>query len=318
MRGKIETMTKYNAFFEGTYWDYCIRTIPDCFHIFPDGEVDVDFDKLNEKRDIFRWDVIGSAECAESTSLEIVHTILKNVLFAGIWPEYIVRLEKGELERLRTHRLVMDEAPNEFDSSVRRPYYRMRGKPVTEEQAFDVIRKTDMHIGFNLPRSHSHQLVHSCHFKNWWFDPGHVRYGWIHPNGMVGINSITDKYPTFLELLSELLDYQKAFPFLDFAAAITWWDEKPYYKLSGDKEQQDEVSRQYPDFLENVEFGIHLDGKTIEFLGRDRAIAAYQKYEALYDSPNISTYIPELNASHFYNAEAYFQRCLAAFKRDKD
>ncbi len=36
-------------FFDGTYWEYCTHIMPDCFHVFPGGMVDVDFDVLNEK-----------------------------------------------------------------------------------------------------------------------------------------------------------------------------------------------------------------------------------------------------------------------------
>jgi len=116
-------------------------------------------------------------------------------------------------------------APDAFNSSVRRPYYRMRGKPVTEEQAFEIIRKTD-HYDYDTCRPIHDRImkgrVENCHFKNLWFDKHHypLQYGWAHPDGTIGINSITDRFPTFLEFLRELLAYQKAFPFLDFTVGI--------------------------------------------------------------------------------------------------
>lgn len=323
---EIEIM-KSTPFFDGTYWDYCTQIAPDCLNAFPDGAVYVDFEKLNEKREAFRWKGIESFKSAGYISLESAYIILENTLPGDFCTEYAIRLEDSELNRLRNCRLVIDETPDEFDSFVRRPYYRMRGKPVTEGQAFEVIRKTDEYISFQFHHSYSRyarKLVNACHFRNWWFDPHHfpAHYGWIHPNGIVGINGITNKYPTFLELLDELLGYQKVFPFLDFAAAITWWDENPGYECYGGKAQRNEVYGLYPDFLDNVKYGIRLDGSTVEFLGKDRAIETYQKYETLYGDPDYGVYVPGLcwskAISRGFDIETYFRRCIAAFGLEED
>lgn len=308
-----------NTIFDGTYWDFCIRTAPDCFHIFPDREVDVDFDKLNEKRDKFRWKGIGYSKCVNYISLEVVYTILRNIFPADILTEYVVRLEKDELQRLRVSRLFIEETPTEFNSYTRRPYYRMRGKSVTEEQAFDVIRKTDHYITWNF--RYSNRLEKCIHFDNEWLrdSPFLTRFGWMHPDGIAGINWHTNKYPTFLELLAELMEYQSFFPFLDFTVTITWWDEYPPYTESGSyKGINDEVLGQCPEFLDNVAFGVCLNGNSIGFLGKERAIKAYQKYDELYSNPDYRVYIPELCENHNVDMEAYFQRCIASFEMEKD
>ncbi len=167
----------------------------------------------------------------EYVCLETVYLLLESAL-----TEYTVRLESDELERLRICRLVMDEVPEKFDAFVRRPYYRMRGKPVTEEQAFEVIRRTERCVCPLFYNSHPYEVVSNCHFKNWWLDPHRfpAHCGWVHPNGIVGINNITAQKPNFLELLTELLGYQKAFPALDFKAAITSWNEHPGLCYSDD------------------------------------------------------------------------------------
>lgn len=311
---------KAMPFFDGSYWDYCIRTASDCFYIFSDGAVDVDFDKLNEKRRLFCQGRVGYSRSNGHIALEIVSAILENTLPADIVTQYTVRLERGELERLRTCRLILDEAPDKFDSLVKYPYYRMRGKPVTENQAIEVIRKTDFYIHsqfFQSRSCHASELVSSYHFRNCWFNPQHysAHYGWVHPNGTVGINSVTGKWPTFLELLEELLGYQKAFPFLDFVAAFTWWVENPHYELWGGNAQEDEVSKQYPDFLDNVQYGVRLDGHAIEFLGRNRAVETYQEYEAPYGDSDFSVYIPESCRGKTcpFDMDAYYLRCIAAF-----
>ena len=40
-------------------------------------------------------------------------------------------------------KVIVDKEVEGFDSDVRRPHYRMRGKPVTPEQAFEIICRTD-------------------------------------------------------------------------------------------------------------------------------------------------------------------------------
>ena len=47
------------------------------------------------------------------------------------------------MENFQDIQVIIDPEAAGMDFDVRRPYFRMRGKPVTEEQAFDIIRQTD-------------------------------------------------------------------------------------------------------------------------------------------------------------------------------
>lgn len=321
-------------FFDGTYWDYCLHIAPDCFHVFPDEMVDVDFDTLNEKRNILEWRCMEDERSyyVEYISLEAVNILLESALDPDILTEYTVRLENDELERLRTCRLVMDEAPDRFDQHVKDPCYRMRGRSVTEEQAFDVIRRTDSHIRSLFYGSHPHQVVmYRGHFQNDWTDPrSRWRHGWMHPNGIVGKNGngSPDRLRTFLTLLEELLGYQKAFPFLDLAAAISCQDLDPEDQIrSLDRGSVIELAkigwdlRGFPKFFDTVAYGIRLDGNTIEFLRKDRALETYQEYETLYGAPDSSIYTQgcqtELKTGAF-DAASYLQRCIASFDQEND
>lgn len=80
-----------------------------------------------------------------------------------------------------------------------------------------------------------------------------------------------------------------------------------------------QLSEQYSDFLNEVEYGIRLDEKTIEFLGEERAIKTYEEYETLYAESDFGVYIPEScwSKSHF-DPEAHFQRCIASYGQEKD
>lgn len=54
----------------------------------------------------------------------------------------------------------------EYDGSVRKSYYRMRGKPVTEEQAFELIRRTDNFFAGIEEICRSDDFVSSVNFDN--------------------------------------------------------------------------------------------------------------------------------------------------------
>ena len=70
----------------------------------------------------------------------------------------------------------------EYDGSVRKPYYRMRGKPVTEEQAFELIRRTDNFFAGIEEICRSDDFVSSVNFDNWLIHKNHYPqgYGWVH------------------------------------------------------------------------------------------------------------------------------------------
>ena len=64
----------------------------------------------------------------------------------------------------------------------------MRGKPVTKEQAFELIRRTDnFFAGINEIR-YSGDFVSAVNFSNHLIHKNHFPqgYGWIHADGTVG------------------------------------------------------------------------------------------------------------------------------------
>jgi hypothetical protein len=96
--------------------------------------------------------------------------------------------------------IIIDKDMDQYDSITRRPYYRLRGKPVSKEQAFEVIRRTDAIFRFDIKLPYASDYIRTCHIRNWWFNRNHFPsdMGWIHSDGTVGGNGITDKYPEFL------------------------------------------------------------------------------------------------------------------------
>ena len=86
-----------------------------------------------------------------------------------------------------------DESVSDIQN-VRRPYYRMRGVPVTREQAFDIIRRTDNFFHYEIDAIRYHDdFIGGINFDNWLIMKNHYPdgYGWIHADGTVGGNAIT-------------------------------------------------------------------------------------------------------------------------------
>ena len=67
---------------------------------------------------------------------------------------------------------------------------------MTREQAFEIIRRTDTFFSWELHLKNKDYLD-SIHFNNWIILKNHypAGYGWIHTDGTVGLNGITQTYP---------------------------------------------------------------------------------------------------------------------------
>ena len=173
---------------------------------------------------------------------------------------------------------------------VRRPYFRVRGRPVTEEQAFDILRRTNMPpANDNLMRGYPWKdLVHASGIldNKWW---SWFPQGWVLPDGTVGMNDHSGiKYPCESEIVAALLPLELAFPYLDLVIAITDWDEVPPYiwETLGEGDDGPHEREDYPDFLEHVILGVWLHGDTMELMAPERTLEKYVEYDRLYSGPD--------------------------------
>lgn len=182
---------------------------------------------------------------------------------------------------------------------ARRPYFRMRGRPVMEEQAFDILRRTNIPPTYDnkMERYPWKDLVYNGGFlDNKWC--GWIPRGWVLPDGTVGMNNHSSiKYPYESEIVTEIIRFGLTFPYLDLVIAITDWDEAPdyardaYFGKVGDGytyDGDDEVFQRedYPDFLEHVILGVWLHGDTVELMAPERAREKYAEYNRLYGGPD--------------------------------
>ena len=206
-----------------------------------------------------------------------------------------------------------DESVNAIEG-VRRPYYRMRGVPVTREQAFDLIRRTDNFFSSEIEAiGNDDEFVECLNFDNWLIMKNHypAGYGWIHTDGTVGTNGITQKFPTVSEFIEEWYNKLFAFPYLDLIIAVTWCDETP-----GSYDSESALNR---NFKAGIRLGIYVHDRKLEILNEDDALEKYKEYDKLYGTP------PEKFEPEYYQEHnivqvdlPYLKKCMEAYGLNAD
>lgn len=154
-----------------------------------------------------------------------------------------------------------------WSSGCRNPYFRLRGRPVTPEQAAEIIRRTasgpDEDTGEYPPD---------------YIYPANL-FGWCSPEGIVGKDGTMPKYPHAMELLDECYVLACEFPFLDLAVIITDLDA-----LSEELFCTETLApRPVPEhWLDRADIGILLHEGTFTMLHRETAVQTYRDYAARY------------------------------------
>lgn len=206
-------------------------------------------------------------------------------------------------------RIFVDDAfKPDWCPCVRRPYYQMRGKRITEQQAFDIISKTDRLFSRELELEDS---ICSINFYVDWFSHGLCGNGWVHPNGIIGINDMMGKYPTVSEFAKEWATYLYHFPYLDLMIGVTWWDEHPFQI----KQYEAMPFQKCDNFHSNIEAGIWVHDNRIEIVDQDYAEELYKKYEAEYGEKDNNVYFPEYYKTYQPDVITmeYLKKCLLTY-----
>lgn len=215
--------------------------------------------------------------------------------------EIPVFLNEEELLPWLEMKVAWDEEMDQYSSAVRRPGYQMRGKPVTPEQAFEIIRRTDNFFRFEAGAGPDY--IELMNFDSWWFSGNHFPrgYGWCRPDGRIGLDSITQKYPNAYEFAVEWGRLLSAFPFLNLCIVI--WEVN-----EGLGTQEDAVA-----------CGICVHDGRIELLNRKHALETFRSYEEAWGDA------PETYSDEYYDQnrqvicdQAYLKRCLAANGHDPE
>ena len=233
------------------------------------------------------------------------------------------------MELIGNTRVYFDEGTDttmEEYAEAKRPYYRLRGERVTEEQAFEIIRCTDG-IFYNEIFDKWHNggyddCIGEFCFTMRWFDEFFCPHGWVHPNGIVGANyHIGMKYPAIDEYIWGLAETVEKFPFLNFVAGITTWDEicdkrwEMHFNHDGAYKEARLTDMEREGFEDVLEMGIWVHDGIIEIMNPERTAEMYRKYEQLYEEEDKRIYMIDyyrLCQPDVLNLE-YFYRCLSAY-----
>lgn len=158
----------------------------------------------------------------------------------------------------------------------RRPVYAIRGKPVTPQRAREII--TDIQS--------SEEISTEPFFINHWLikedDDGPQSafdknsYGWLHPNGYIGINHYShDKNPFPREVLDPCAELAVRYPDLDMVLVLTDRDE-----LLKRKEGTDHSV--YGPFREAITVGLLIKDGTVEVMHKGKAWLLFKSYDRKY------------------------------------
>ena len=230
-------------------------------------------------------------------------------------------ISKETYDSICRYNIVLPRSEFEDFPCIRRPYYRLRGMPVTKEQAFEIIRRTDRSLACISPIADCKDYIGCINFDNWLMVEGHSQSGWVNQDGIIGCNSITQTYPTVDEYITEWFIKLMVFPYLDLIIAITYWDEV-------NPDAWDEIAGDYRDF-EMVEYnkefyqaiigGIYVSNGTIQILDSVAAVDKYKQYDALYGKgiPTFRQVSREPEKFERLDKE-YMKRCIDAYGLDTD
>ena len=191
------------------------------------------------------------------------------------------RLDTCNLEELPKCDLYIDE------KCTRRPAYVMRGKPVTREQAFDIISHEsnpnleggDINIS---PIASNHYIrLHRSEGYDW-------IQSWLDFEGRVGSNSFTYKYPLEEELLEDNLNYAARYPFLDSVIIYSSinevnWDVWNYH----DGCIMPFCCNTIEDILNNFVYAVWVHDGGAEIVSKSKASDLVYKYNALYENDKV-------------------------------
>lgn len=261
------------------------------------------------------------------------------------------------MEHFQNTQVIIDPEVAGIRFDVWQPYFRMRGRPVTEEQAFDIIRRTDRFFHWDMYEYQMEGLVtDEFVLNNSWYCPKdrpHPDRGWVRPDGIVGMNGVILSYPAEKDFLNSVLPLKKAFPYLDFVIAVTDWNRCPEHvwdilrkaveTIKGSASElltrEDANSRQelldaasrafsraysreedYPDFPGHIVYGIWVHDGKVELMASARAREKYLEYNRLYGGTDEAVFTRRYYDEHnIHPADfIYLQRCIRSHGLDPD
>jgi len=212
------------------------------------------------------------------------------------WPERMRRNAETHAD------IIGDIQPlkNFYTNNTYYPYFRLRGRPVTEQQAKEVILN-----------------YHTSSPFDGYKDNGSF-WGWCHPDGTVGINHSIGCLYDYWDLLVYCFYLASEFPFLDFAAAFTTGclQTVTVRNSSGNLRYEylwySSESVSYDEWRNSVRMGIHLHDGMFTFLDKKQALKLYDQYAKRYEKTVLYRDVPGNNPYEidYYKYPENYQKLL--------
>lgn len=173
-----------------------------------------------------------------------------------------------------------------FVDMGKHPYFRMRGKRVTKEQAFDIISRESVDKRNQFIKRAENIIEESPALQFTEIKLHHTsRFDWIRswidPDGAVGeTNYCAWKYPDGLRLMEEHMLNAKRYPFLKYVIVYTMHDavsrEDLYYEDGIFHDIEDTI------FWGGFEYALWVHDGGVERVDRDKAKELYEEYQSEY------------------------------------
>ena len=173
-----------------------------------------------------------------------------------------------------------------FVDMEKHPYFRMRGKRVTKEQAFDIISRESVDKRNHFIKRAENIIEESPALQFTEIKLHHTsRFDWIRswidPDGAVGeTNYCAWKYPDGLRLMEEHMLNAKRYPFLKYVIVYTMHDARmreDLYDVDGIFHDIDDTV-----FWGGFEYALWVHDGGVERVDRDKAKELYEEYQSEY------------------------------------
>ena len=173
-----------------------------------------------------------------------------------------------------------------FVTMERNPYFRMRGKRVTKEQAFDIISRESENKRNHLIKR-TEKIVEESPALQFGEIRLHYASGlgwiqsWIDPDGAVGeTNYCAWKYPDGLRLIEEHMLNAKRYPYLKYVIVYNIHDAR----MREDLYDVDGIFHDIDDsiFWGGFEYALWVHDGGVERVDRDKAKELYEEYQSEY------------------------------------
>ncbi len=243
-------------------------------------------------------------------------------------------VSEEELQKIFGGLTVIDDTDGKarWTSEAKEPYFRLRGRRLSEEQAFEILARTE-HIferavwevqqegdalkkaveeWYEKIRRNGYEGNPSLFFFNDYFSDSIVRYigGYVWPDGRVGLNEVMYKYPFMDEILDQFMDWAMKYPCLELVLVITKWDcmSPMRYKASvldslehipNPDRDLDEYQKPYePITAEDVDCAVEIKPGLIHFLTPEEGLKKLAEYDQQYTEEERRQFASDAYHSH--------------------